>query len=141
VVTVADQNNWIDSDYQAVSVISLYIKEDLRTAVARTYDAAHTSLAHITLANLATLYATTGPTGQFYLFREIVNWCIGNKELSAEIAHLQDLFARLTGAGLDLPVNLCTMLICTGLGDIQIVTQQLCIRKQQHNLPQMLSFP
>jgi hypothetical protein len=116
-VTVADQNNWIDSDYQAVGIISLYIKEDLRTAVARNYDAAHTSLAHTTLANLATLYATTGPTGQFYLFREIVNWRIGNKELSAEIAHLQDLFAQLTGTGLDLPVNLRAMLICTGLSD------------------------
>jgi hypothetical protein len=58
-VTVADQNNWIDSDYQAISVISLYIKEDLRTAIARTYDAVHTSLAHTTLANLATLYETT----------------------------------------------------------------------------------
>jgi hypothetical protein len=114
---MADQNNWIDSDYQAVGVISLYIKEDLRTAIARNYDAAHTSLTHITLANLATIYATTGPTGQFYLFREIVNWRIGNKEPSAEIAHLQDLFAWLTGAGLDLPVNLRAMLICTGLGD------------------------
>jgi hypothetical protein len=73
VVTMAHQNSWIDSDYQAVGVISLYIKEDLRTAIARNYNAAHTSLTHTTLANLATHYATTGPTGQFYLFREIVN--------------------------------------------------------------------
>jgi hypothetical protein len=116
-VTVADQNNWIVSYYEAVNDISLCIKEDLRTAIARTYDAAHTSLAHTTLANLATLYTTIGPTGQFYLFREIINWHIGNKEPSVEIAHLQDLFAWLNGAGLDLPVNLCVMLICTGLGD------------------------
>jgi hypothetical protein len=56
-------------------------------------------------------------TGQFYLFREIVNWCIGNKEPSVEIEHLQDLFTRLTGAGLYLPVNLRAMLICTELGN------------------------
>jgi hypothetical protein len=80
---MAGQNNWIDSDYQAVGVISLYIKEDLRTAIAGNYDAAHTSLIHTTLPNLATHYVTTGPTGQFYLFREIINWRIGNKEPSA----------------------------------------------------------
>ena len=37
------------------------------------------SLSHTTLANLAKLYATSGPTGQFYLFREIVNWHLGGR--------------------------------------------------------------
>ena len=62
-----DQNTWLDLDYQAVGVISLYVKEDLRTAVILTYEDPKISLAFCTLANLASLYATTGPTGQFYL--------------------------------------------------------------------------
>ena len=56
-------------DPMAVSVISLYMKEDLCTAVVSTYEDPIISLALRTLANLATLYATTSPTGQFYLFR------------------------------------------------------------------------
>ena len=112
-----DQNTWLDLDYQAVGVISLYVKEDLRTAVVLTYEDPKISLAFRTLANLAALYATTGPTGQFYLFRDIVNWRLGGGEPSAEIAHLVELFAQLSGAGLVLPDNLKAMLLCTGLGD------------------------
>ena len=41
----------------------------------------------------------------------------GGGDVSAEVAHLIDLFAHLKGAGLDLPNNLHAMLICTGLGD------------------------
>ena len=111
------KNTWFDSDYQALGVISLHIKEDLRTSIAKTYNTVFDSLSHTTLANLAKLYATSGPTGQFHLFREIVNWRLGGGDVSAEVAHLIDLFARLKGAGLDLPNNLCAMLICTGLGD------------------------
>ena len=98
-------------------IISLYVKEDLRTAVILTYEDPKISLAFRTLANLANLYATTGPTGQFYLFRDIVNWRLGGGEPSAEIAHLVELFAQLSGAGLVLPDNLKAMLLCTGLGD------------------------
>ena len=81
------------------------------------YEDPHVSLTLHTLANLATFYATTGPTGQFYLFRDIVNWCLGGRDPSAEIAYLVELFARLSGAGLVLPNNLHAMLLCTGLGD------------------------
>ena len=77
----------------------------------------HTSLSFTTLANFTTLYTTTGPTGQFYLFREIVNRHIGNGNPSTEIAHLTDLFVWLTSTGLDLPVNLYIMLLCTELGN------------------------
>ena len=112
-----DQNTWLDLDYQAVGVISLHVKEDLRTAVVLTYEDPKISLAFRTLANLATLYAMTGPTGQFYLFRDIVNWRLGGGDPSAEIAHLVELFARLSGVGLVLPDNLKAMLLCTGLGD------------------------
>ena len=73
------KNTWFDSDYQALSVISLHIKEDLRTSVAKTYNPSFDSLSHTTLANLAKLYATSGPTGQFHLFREIVNWRLGGE--------------------------------------------------------------
>ena len=111
------KNTWFDSDYHALGVISLHIKEDLCTSIAKTYNTVFASLSHTTLANLAKLYATCGPTGQFYLFREIVNWHLGGGDVLAEVAHLVDLFARLKGTGLDLPNNLCTMLICTGLGD------------------------
>ena len=74
-----DQNTWLDLDYQAVGVISLYVKEDLRTAVVLTYEDPKISLAYRTLTNLATLYATTGPTGQFYHFRDIVTWRLGGE--------------------------------------------------------------
>ena len=73
------QNAWLDSDYQAVGIVSPYIKEDLRTAVVSTYEDPIVSLALRTLVNLATLYAMTGPTSQFYLFRDIVNWRLGGK--------------------------------------------------------------
>ena len=112
-----DQNTWLDLDYQAVGVISLYVKKDLRMAVVLTYEDPKVSLAFSTLANLVTLYATTGPTGQFYLFRDIVNWRLGSGDPLAEIAHLVELFAQLSGAGLVLPDNLKAMLLCTGLGD------------------------
>ena len=112
-----DQNTWLDLDYQAVGVISLYVKEDLHMAVTLTYEDPKVSLAFHTLANLATLYAMTRPTGQFYLFRDIVNWRLGGGDPSAEIAHLVELFAWLSGAGLVLPDNLKAMLLCTGLGD------------------------
>ena len=112
-----DQNTWLDLDYQAVGVISLYVKEDLRTAVVLTYEDPKISLAFHTLANLVSLYATTGPTGQFYLFRDIVNWHLGGGDPSAEIAHLVELFTWLSGAGLVLPNNLKAMLLCIGLGD------------------------
>ena len=112
-----EQNTWFGSDYQAVGVISLYMKEDLCTSVISTYGTPVASLALRTLANLATLYATTGPTGQFYLFRNIVNWRLGGGDPSAEVAHLIELFARLASAGLVLPNNLQAMLLCTGLGD------------------------
>ena len=73
------KNTWFDSDYQALGVISLHVKEDLCTSVTKTYNTAFDSLFHTTLANLAKLYATSGPTGQFYLFREIVNWHLGGE--------------------------------------------------------------
>ena len=112
-----NQNTWLDLDYQAVGVISLYIKEDLRTAVVLTYEDPKVSLAFRTLTNLASLYATTSPIGQFYLFRDIVNWCLGGGDPLAKIAHLVELFAQLSGVGLVLPDNLKAMLLCTGLGD------------------------
>ena len=111
------KNTWFDLDYQALGVISLHIKEDLHTSVAKIYGTTFASLSHTTLANLAKLYATFGLTSQFYQFREIVNWRLGGGDVSAEVAHLVDLFARLEGAGLDLPNNLHAMIICTGLGD------------------------
>ena len=74
------KNTWLNSDYQALGVISLYIKEDLHTSIAKTYNTVFASLSHTTLANLAKLYASTGPTGQFYLFREIVNWRLGGEK-------------------------------------------------------------
>ena len=112
-----DQITWLDLDYQVVGVISLYVKEDLHTAVVLTYEHPKIFLAFRTLANLASLYATTGPTSQFYLFRDIINWRLGGGDPLAEIAHLIELFARLSGAGLVLPDNLKAMLLCTGLGD------------------------
>ena len=112
-----EQNAWFDLDYKAVSVISLYMKEDLRTSVVSTYRTPVVSLALRTLANLVTLYAMTGPTGQFYLFRDIINWRLGGGDPLAEVAHLVELFARLASAGLVLPDNLQAMLLCTGLGD------------------------
>ena len=112
-----DQNTWLDLDYQAVGVILLYVKEDLHMAVVLTYEDPKISLTFRTLANLASLYATTRPTSQFYLFRDIINWHLGGGDPSAEIAHLVDLFTRLSRAGLVLPYNLHTMLLCTGLGD------------------------
>ena len=111
------KNTWYDLDYQALGVISLHIKENLRTSVSKTYNTMFDSFSHTTLANLAKLYATTGPTGQFHLFREIVNWRLTGGDISSEIGHLINLFAQLKGAGLDLPNNLHAMLICTGLGD------------------------
>ena len=111
------QNTWLDLHYQAVSVISLYMKEDLHTAVVSTYKDPIVSLALHTLANLVTLYTTTEPTGQFHLFRNIINWHLQGRDPLAEIAHLVDLFTRLSKAGLVLPYNLHTMLLCTGLGD------------------------
>ena len=114
---VPDQNTWLNLDYQVVGVISLYVKKDLHTAVVLTYEDPKISLAFHTLANLASLYTTTRPTSQFYLFRNITNWCLGGGDPLAEIAHLVKLFARLSGAGLVLPNNLKAMLLCTGLGD------------------------
>ena len=73
------KDTWFNSDYQALGVISLHIKEDLCTSVAKTYNTAFDSLSHTTLANLAKLYATSRPTGKCYLFREIVNWCLGGE--------------------------------------------------------------
>ena len=78
------KNTWFDSDYQALDVISLHIKEDLHTSVAKTYSSTFDSLSHTTLANLAKLYATSGPTGQFHLFREIVNWRLGGGKMSLQ---------------------------------------------------------
>ena len=92
------------------------MKEDLCTAVVSTYEDPKVSLTLCTLANLVTLYAMTGPTSQFYLFRDIVNWCLGGGDPSAKIAHLIELFAWLSGAGLVLPDNLQAMLLCTDLG-------------------------
>ena len=57
------QNAWLDLDYQAVGIISLYMKEDLHTAVVFTYEDPIISLALRTLANLVTLYTMTRPTG------------------------------------------------------------------------------
>ena len=62
-------------------------------------------------------HAMIGPTGQFYLFRDIVNWRLRGGDPLAEIAHLVELFAQLSGAGLVLADNLRAMLLCTGLGD------------------------
>ena len=107
----------LDLDYQAVSVIFLYMKEDLHTAVVSTYEDPIVSLALHTLANLATLYTTTEPTSQFHLLRDIINWRLQGRDPSAEIAHLISLFTWLSRAGLVLPYNLHTMLLCTGLGD------------------------
>ena len=111
------QNAWLDSDYQAVGIISLYMKEDLHTAVVSTYEDPKVSLTFCTLANLVTLYAMTRPTSQFYLFRDIVNWRLEGGDPLAKIAHLVKLFAQLSGAGLVLLENLRAMLLCTGLGD------------------------
>ena len=46
-----------------------------------------------------------------------MNWRLGGGDVSAEVAHLVNLFACLKDIGLDLPNNLCAILICTGLGD------------------------
>ena len=62
VITGPDYDAWIDSDYLAVGVISLYVKEDLRTAIDQTYEYPIVSRALRTLANLARLYAVTGLT-------------------------------------------------------------------------------
>ena len=107
----------LDLDYQAVGVISLYMKEDLWTAIVLTYEDPIISLAQCTLTNLATLYATTGPTSQFYLFKDIVNWHLGSGDPLAKIAHLIELFTWLSGVGLVLPENLWAMLLCTSLGN------------------------
>ena len=115
--TRPDQNIWLNLDYQAVRIISLYVKEDLHMAVVLTYENPKVSLAFCTLANLASLYAMTRPTNQFYLFRDIVNCRLGGGEPLAEIAHLVELFAWLSRAGLVLPDNLKAILPCTGLGN------------------------
>ena len=112
-----DYNAWIASDYQAVGIISLYIKEDLRTAIVQTYEDPIISCALRTLANLARLHATTGLTGQFYLLKNIVNWRLRGRDPSAEINHLTELFNWLSGTKLVLPDTLRAMLLCTGLGD------------------------
>ena len=112
-----DHNAWIDSDYQAVGIISLYVKEDLRTAIVQTYEDPIISRALRTLANLARLYATTSTTGQFYWLKDIVNWRLRGRDPSAEITHLIKLFNRLSGTGLVLPDTLRAMLLCTGLGN------------------------
>ena len=112
-----DYNDWIASDYQAVGIITLYIKEDLRTAVVQTYEDPIISCALRTLANLARLYATTGITGQFYRLKDIVNWRLRGRDPSAKIAHLVESFNRISGTGLVLSENLRAMLLCTGLGD------------------------
>ena len=56
------KNTWFNSDYQALGVISLHVKEDLHTSVAKAYNTVFDSLSHTTLANLAKLYATSRPT-------------------------------------------------------------------------------
>ena len=48
------RNTWFDLDYQALGVILLHIKEDLRNSITKTYTTAFASLSHTTLANLAT---------------------------------------------------------------------------------------
>ena len=71
-ITMEHQNAWLDSDYQAVGVISLYIKEDLQTSVTRMYDVNHTFLSFTTLVDLTTLYTTTSPISQFYLLGKLL---------------------------------------------------------------------
>ena len=112
-----DYNAWIASDYQALGIITLYVKEDLRTAIVQTYEDPIISCALRTLANLARLYAMTGLTGQFYRLKDIVNWRLGEGDPSVEINHLVELFNRLTGTELVLPNTLRAMLLCIGLGD------------------------
>ena len=112
-----DYNTWLNLDYQAVGIISLYVKEDLRTAIVQTYEDPIISCALRTLANLARLYATTGTTGQFYRLKDIVNWCLRGRDPSTEITHLVELFNWLSGTELVLSENLRAMLLCTGLGD------------------------
>ena len=73
------KNAWLDSDYQALGVINLYMKEDLQTSMERTYNTVFDSFSYKSLDNLTKLYATTGPTSQYYLFRVIVNWHIGGE--------------------------------------------------------------
>ena len=99
------KNTWFDSDYQALGVISLHVKEDLHTSVAKTYNTAFDSLSHTTLANLAKLYATSGPTRQFYPFREIMNWRLGGEMFRLRLLTLstyllvsraQDLTSQIT---------------------------------------------
>ena len=112
-----DYDAWIASDYQAVGIIALYVKEDLRTAIIQTYEDPIISCALRTLTNLARLYATTGLTGQFYRLKDIVNWRLIGRDPSAEIAHLVELFDRLSGTGLVLSEKLRAMLLCIVLGD------------------------
>ena len=112
-----DYDAWIASDYQAVGIITLYVKEDLRTAIVQTYEDPIISCALRTLANLARLYATTGITGQFYQLKDIVNWRLRGRDPSTKITHLVELFDRLSGTELVLSENLRAMLLCIGLGD------------------------
>ena len=112
-----DQKTWLNLDYQVVGIISLYVKEDLCTAIVQTYEDPIISRALHTLANLARLYATTGLTGQFYRLKDIVNWCLRGRDPSTEITHLIELFDQLSGTELVLSENLRAMLLCTGLGD------------------------
>ena len=112
-----DYDAWIASDYQALGIIALYVKEDLRTAIVQTYEDPIISCALRTLANLARLYTTTGITGQFYRLKDIVNWRLRGRDPSAEITHLVELFDRLSGTELVLPDKLCAMLLCIALGD------------------------
>ena len=112
-----DYDAWIASDYQAVGIIALYVKKDLRTAIVQTYEDPIISCALRTLANLARLYATTGLTGQFYRLKDIVNWRLEGRDPSTEIAHLVELFNRLSGTELVLSEKFCAMLLCTVLGN------------------------
>ena len=112
-----DQNTWLNLDYQAVGIISLYVKEDLHTAIVQTYEDPIISCTLCTLANLARLYATTGITGQFYRLKDIVNWRLRGRDPSTEIIHLVELFNWLSGTELVLTNTLRAMLLCTGLGD------------------------
>jgi uncharacterized protein (DUF1501 family) len=117
-VTVADVEKWIEDDMQANGVIALYIKDELRTHLVDAYPAppaAQESMALRTLAALKAQYETTGPTGQFHLFRQTIRWQLdSNEDASAQIGQIQDLFEKLSAAGLTIPENLRAMLICAG---------------------------
>jgi hypothetical protein len=117
-VTVVDIEKWIEDAMQANGVIALYIKDELRTHLVDTYPAppaAQESMALCTLATLKAQYETTGPTGQFHLFRQTIRWQLdSNEDASAQIGQIQDLFEKLSAAGLTIPQNLRAMLICAG---------------------------